>query len=81
MDIDCTLYTFIADAPHGVIQVARLTTRHVTDEYGHDLMIDFPERFIQDHPQCVELKSMAGVVFVDDRDIDDQSATARVIYE
>lgn len=76
MTTQCTLYTFRADdAPHGIIQVARLTTRQSTHEYARDIMVDFPEQYLRDNPICNELMGMAAVALVDDRDIDNQVDT------
>ena len=69
MKTECVVYTFRADdKPHGIIQVARVTENDSTNpRYPHDLMIDFPKRYLEEHPRCQELMGMAAVEFIDDR--------------
>lgn len=69
MKTECIVYTFRADnKPHGIIQVARVTENDGTNpRYPNDLMIDFPQRYLEEHPHCQELMGMAAVEFVDDR--------------
>ena len=66
MKTECMVYTFRADErPHGIIHVARVTQSDSRNP--HDIMIDFPKRYLEEHPHCQELMGMAGVEYIDDR--------------
>ena len=67
----CTVYTFKAETcPHGIVMVARLTQYHCTDEDNKELMIDFPSRYMEEHPNCTEVLGISEVNFIDDSNRD-----------